>query len=160
MIAYQEECKQRAIANGAYIGDNYLGMPTDEPPIRAFRGLHAKCYAVEEYNKKTDQYELKVTIAGIPKKATKWIDGKPVTMTNAEELGDIENLTDGFKFSHCGGTRCIYVEQPPEIVNIRGHETEIASAAIIENIDKEISDNMWCAENSYLLNMNEKQVLE
>lgn len=143
MARYTQECKQRAIEHGAFIDNNYLGLPTDEPKIRAFRGLHAKCYAMEEYNKDTGKYELKVTIAGIPKVATKFIDGKAVTMTNAQELGKIDNLVDGFVFKHCGGTRAIYNERPIEIKDINGHKTELASNVIIDSIEKEISDTMW-----------------
>ena len=82
------------------------------------------------------------------------IDGKPVERTNADELGDIDNLSDGFVFSHCGGTRCVYLEMPPEIRTIDGHKTELSSAAIIENIDKKISENMWTQENGWMLNLN------
>jgi len=154
MEDYTAFCRHRAEMAGAFVGDKFLGLPEDEPPIRAFRGLHSKCYAMEEYNNKTGKYELKVVIAGIPKKAIKWIDGKPVERTNAEELGDIDNLTDGFVFSHCGGTRCVYLEMPPEIRTIDGHKTELSSAAIIENIDKKISENMWTQENGWMLNLN------
>ena len=136
------QCTERAIAAGAYYDKKILGYADAEPDIRAFRGLHAKCYAVEELNKSGD-YELKVTIAGIPKRSTKWIDGKPVTRTNADELGCIDNLQDGFTFRHCGGTRTVYLEAEPHIENMNGHDTEISSAAIIENIEKVISDTMW-----------------
>lgn len=140
--------KERAIAAGAYIDDNILGYATAEAPLRAFRALHAKCYAAEEQDK-NGEYKLSVTIAGIPKKSTKWIDGKPVTMTNAEELESIDNLTDGFIFRHCGGTRIVYNEDVPRIENIDGHETELASSAVILNIEKEISDTMWTFGKDY-----------
>ena len=153
MDAYKEKCKQRAIAAGAYVGDNYLGMPTDEAPLRAFRALHAKCYAMEELNEKTGKYELSVTIAGIPKKSTKFIKGKAVTKTNAEELGKIDNLYDGFTFSYCGGSRAIYNEMPKQTITIRGHKLEVESSVIIDNIDKEISDTMWTAEGYKLFNL-------
>lgn len=153
MAAYVEECKQRAIAAGAFVGNNYLGLPTDEAPICAFRALHAKCYAMEEYNKKTGQYELQVTIAGIPKKATKFINGKAVTITNAEELGNIDNLNDGFIFEHCGGSRAIYNEMPKEQITIRGHKLEIESSVIIDNIEKEVNDTMWSVEGYELYNL-------
>lgn len=143
MEEYAKECRQKAIDAGAYVGNKYLGEPTDEPPLQAFRPIHSKCYAMEEYNKKHDRFELNVVIAGIPKKSTKWIKGKPVEMTNAEELGSIDNLIDGFTFKHCGGTRCVYNERPIEIININGHKTELASSAVIENIEKEISDTMY-----------------
>lgn len=151
MEAYAQSCRDNAIKHGAYIGNKYLGEPTDEAPIRAFRGLHAKCYAMEEYDKDTGDYVLKVTIAGIPKKATKFIDGKPVTMTNAQELGDIDNLVDGFKFKHCGGTRAIYNERPIEIKDINGHKTELASNVIIDSIEKEINDTMGVVDDDGML---------
>ena len=149
MQKYQLYCRERAIKSGAYVGNKYLGEPTDEPPIRAFRAIHSKCYAMEELNEKTGEYELNVVIAGIPKGAVKWQDGEPVFKTNAEELGDIDNLNDGFIFKHCGGTRCVYNERPIEHININGHDIEIASSAVIENIDKEISDTMWTAGADY-----------
>lgn len=149
MEEYAESCRKRAIDAGAYVDNKFLGEPTDEPPIRAFRAIHAKCYAMEEYNKKSGKYELNVVIAGIPKRATKWVNGKPIIKTNAEELGSIDNLTDGFTFKHCGGTRCVYNERPIEIVNLGGHITELASSAVIENIEKEISDTMYTQGADY-----------
>ena len=64
-------------------------------------------------------------------------------MTNAEELKSIDNLEDGFIFRHCGGVRCIYNERVPEVIDINGHITELSSSAIIENIEKEISNTMY-----------------
>ena len=149
MDEYAEQCRKRAIDAGAYVDNKYLGEPTDEPPINAFRAIHSKCYAMQEYNKKSGEYELNVVIAGIPKGSTKWIDGKPIFKTNAEELGIIDNLVDGFIFEHCGGTRCVYNERRIETINIDGHPTEIASSAVIENITKEISDTMYTAGKDY-----------
>ena len=149
MDDYAAECRDRARAAGAYVDTKYLGEPTDEPPIRAFRAIHSKCYAMEEYNKKAGEYELNVVIAGIPKGATKWINGEPVFKTNAEELGSIDNLEDGFIFKHCGGTRCVYNERPIGVESINGHTIELASSAVIENIDKEISDTMYTVGEDY-----------
>ena len=150
MNKYREECKHRAIKNNAYYGDNFLGMPTKEPKLQAFRALHSKCYAMEEMDD-NGQYELQVVIAGIPKQSTKWIDGLPVTKTSAEELGSIDNLNDGFIFKHCGGVRCVYSERPPEIRNINGHITELSSSAIIDNIEKTISETMYTVSKDYKL---------
>lgn len=158
METFTNACKDRAEKAGAYVDNKYLGMPTDEAPIRAFRGLHSKCYAMEELNKKTGEYELQVVIAGIPKKSTKWIDGKPVTMSNAEELGDIDNLKDGFVFKHNGGTRCVYTEAPPEIREINGHVTQLSSSAVIDPIEKEISDTMWSIEGLNFINFKQAQL--
>ena len=104
---------------------------------------------MEELNKKTGEYELNVVIAGIPKKAIKWINGESVLKTNAEELGSIDNLKDGFTFSHCGGTRCIYNERTITHESINGHTTSYASSAVIDNIDKVISDTMWTTTDKY-----------
>lgn len=158
MQEYRKKCRDKAISGGGYVGNKYLGEPTPEPPIRAFRALHSKCYAMEEENEKTGEYELKVVIAGIPKKSIKWINGEPVTKTNAEELGTIDNLKDGFVFSHNGGTRCVYNEQPPEIRTINGHIISLASSAVIDNIDKEISDTMWTLEGTKILKINQEQL--
>ena len=158
MDAYTEECRERAKNGAAFVGNKFLGEPTEEPPVRAFRALHSKCYAMEELNKKTGEYELNVVIAGIPKKSIKWVDGKPVTMTNAEELGNIDNLKDGFIFKHNGGTRCVYNEQPPEVKNINGHKIELASSAVIDSIEKEISDTMWTVEGMKLLKLYQIQM--
>ena len=149
MEEYRQKCVDKAIRGGAFVDDKYLGEPTNEPPLRAFRAIHAKCYAMEEWDKKKNDYKLNVVIAGIPKASTKWIDGEPVFKTNAEELGDIDNLKDGFVFSHCGGKRCVYNERPIETLNINGHITELACSAVIENIQKEISDTMYTAGKDY-----------
>lgn len=159
IAAYNDRIRAEAISKGAYIGDNYLGLATYEPDVKRMKALHAKCYAVEEMGK--SDYELKVTIAGIPKRSTKWIDGKPVTLTNADELGALEELRDGFTFSHCGGTRCVYIEDAPRVEIVNGHLTELASSAIIENIEKEISDTMYSVgKNNELLHIAYHQILE
>lgn len=143
MERYKKECIDRAIAGGAYVGENYLGAPTNEPHLRAFKGLHAKCYAMEEIDEDTGKYNLKVVIAGIPKKSIKWKAGKPVKRSNSQELGEIDKLEDGFTFSHCGGTRCVYNDiRPIEVRNINGHTTELATSAVIENIEKVLSNTM------------------
>lgn len=158
MEKYAQHCRDRAVKGGGFVGNKFLGEPTDEPPIRAFRALHAKCYAMEEYDKKSKRYELKVVIAGIPKKSIKWIDGKPIEKTNSEELGSIDNLQDGFKFTHNGGTRCVYNEAFPRIEVINGHKISLASSAVIDNIEKEISDTMWSVEGINLLKINMEQL--
>ena len=141
--------KARAKKAGAYIGDDYLGVADFEPDLHKFRALHAKCYAMEEYNKEGVP-ELKVTIAGIPKKTTKWINGEKVTISNAEELKSIDNLKDGFIFKHNGGTRSVYIEDLPRIKNISGHKTELASSCIILNIEKEINNTMWSYTKDFI----------
>jgi len=146
-----ERYKQKAIDNNAYYGEKYLGYMEDEPPLRAFRGLHAKCYAMEEYKKKDQEYHLTVVVAGIPKKVTYFDYNGKHTITNAEELGYIDKLEDGFVFKHCGGIRAIYIENIPRIEIIEGHRIECASSCILENIEKTITNTMW--------SMNEKGAL-
>ena len=154
---YKRKLIKRAEDAGAYVGNKFLGAAEDGAPIRAFRPLHAKCYAMEEQTKSGD-YELNVVIAGVPKKSTKWINGEPVTVTNAEELGHIDNLRDGFTFTHNGGTRTIYNEMEPDTVTIDGHTVELASSAVICNIEKEISDTMFTVGKDYtLLNIIQEQ---
>lgn len=148
--SYRHALIERARDAGAYIGNKYLGSAEDEPQLRAFRALHAKCYAMEEQSK-TGDYELKVVIAGVPKQSTRWIDGSPVTKTNSQELKSIDNLVDGFTFRHCGGTRIIYNEQEARTEIINNHKTEIASSAIICNIEKKISETMFTVGEDYSL---------
>lgn len=147
---YKQKLIERAKSAGAYVGDKFLGAAEDEAPLRAFRALHAKCYATEEQTK-SGEYKLNVTIAGVPKASTKWIDGKPIRLTSAEEMGNIDALEDGFTFSHCGGTRTIYNERTPDIRTIDGHETELSSSAVICDIEKEISDTMYTVGADYSL---------
>lgn len=155
-----EKIRKAALASGAYVGDNFLGVATDEKPIKRFKGLHAKCYAMEEVEK-DGSITLSVTIAGIPKRSTKWINGEKVEMTNAEELGKLENLNDGFIFRHCGGNRVVYIERESDVIDINGHMTEVSSSAIIESIEKEISDTMFTIGKNYeLLNIKCEQVLD
>lgn len=156
MAEYEKLCIQRAVDNNAFVGKNYLGAPTNEPALRAFRGLHAKCYAMEEFNKDTRRYELNVVIAGIPKRAIKWISGNgfvmPYERTNAEELTNIDNLDDGFVFNHCGGIRCVYNnERGISVTEINGHATELATSAVLDNIEKEINDTMWTRNSDFSL---------
>ena len=157
---YNEQIKSRAIKAGAYYSDKILGVAEDEPDIRAFKVLHAKCYAMEE-KQKDSKYELTVTIAGIPKASVKWDNGTPKLLSNAEELGNIDNLSDGFIFKHNGGARIIYNETEGVITeNINGHITEYASSAIIENIEKEISENMFSVGKNYeLLNFKQEIII-
>ena len=155
---YKRKLIERAKYACAYVGNKFLGAVEDEAPVRAFRPLHAKCYAMEEQNK-NGEFELSVVIAGVPKRSTKWINGEPVTITNAAELGSIDNLDDGFTFTHNGGTRTIYNEMEPQTVEIDGHTIELASSAIICDIEKEISDTMFTVGADYsLLNIAQEQM--
>lgn len=144
---YNKGIRKRAIEAGAYYENKVLGVAEHEPNLTAFRGLHAKCYAMIEDGK------LSVTIAGINRSATKWIDGPGFTtlhtMTNAEELGDIDNLKDGFTFKHCGSARIIYIEDWPHGEVINGHKVDLASGSIIKDIEKTISNTMFTVGENY-----------
>ena len=110
---------------------------------------------MEEWDDDKNDYELKVVIAGIPKKSIKWKDGNPVTMSNAEELGSIDKLEDGFVFKHNGGSRCVYSEREIEKMDINGHETSLASSAVIEPIEKRISDSMLSIDGTALIKLQQ-----
>ena len=108
---------------------SYIGTFEDEKEgIKSFRTLHSKCYAF--INKKN---ELKATIAGVKSKG---VDG----ITREEELGDINNLNNGFIFYKCGGTISKYITHDIECVKINGHDTWLADACIIEQTTKEINE--------------------
>lgn len=142
----------------------------EEEDIYAFRFLHAKCYAYEKHvrfdNKKDadkfaknshvvarymedDKYVVDVmecTIAGVPAVGH--------GITREDELGSIDNLTNGKVFVKCGGTACEYKLRKPELKVINGHLTETASIAIIKPTIKTLSDNVIDEEEAYLKWLN------
>lgn len=83
-----------------------------EEPLKAFRTLGAKCYAMIDYNDK-----LNCVIAGVPERKTILKDGKEVTYSRNEELGTIENLKTGFIFSKCAPTTSVYIDDGCVILN-------------------------------------------
>lgn len=111
---------------------SYYGVFEDEGDLKQFRFLHAKCYAGIDMDDK-----LNVTIAGVTKD-NKQPKDHPDYITSAQELGDIENLHDGFVFTHCGGTKSQYIEAPVGVANIEGHEVYYASRCIITTTTKEL----------------------
>ena len=111
---------------------SYYGVLESEKDIKKFRFLHAKCYAFVDKNDK-----LSCTIAGVTADNKKLKDD-PDYMTREQELGNIDNLTDGMTFKECGGTNSVYIDHEPDILNIEGHITEIASACIIRRTTKTI----------------------
>lgn len=111
---------------------SYYGVLEPESDLKKFRFLHAKCYAYVDMNDK-----LSCTIAGVTADNKK-LKTDPEYMTREQELGSIENLTDGMKFVECGGTNSLYVDREPETLIIEGHKTEVASACIIRQTTKQI----------------------
>lgn len=122
--AWNKEQREIADENGYYIEYNgkkvyFNQFELEDEDITEFRFLHSKCYAY-----KTSDGQLHTVIAGV--------NGKG----RDKELGDIENLRDGFVFKKCGGTTIKYINNSPEIKEINGHFTEIASCAIIKANEK------------------------
>ena len=120
--------QQLAEANKAYIiADSgvkvYYDVFEAESDIRAFKGLHSKCYGYI-----SDSGEFKATIAGVPARTLiSMQDDKPIFITREEELAGItsemkiqnpdiifdpeealSNLSDGFTFLVNTGTTCNY----------------------------------------------------
>lgn len=115
---------------------NLFGDEKDD--IKKFRFLHAKCYAFEN-----SKGELSCTIAGVSKD-NKLEKSDKNYMTNADELGEIDNLDADFVFHECGGTVSKYVCNEIEKKCINGHVTEISDACLIFNTDKKISGMDTC----------------
>lgn len=139
-----EEC----LNNGEYVkvGDKiieYMTWELEPEHITSFKFLHSKCYG---YICDNDPSTLKVTIAGVPKYYKEDLDKEPKDRrTREDELGSLENLSDGFIFTHCGGTGAVYTNTKPQIMDINGHKTELARACIITETTKtlkEISDSL------------------
>lgn len=118
---------------------SYYGTFEDEEaedPLTAFRFLHSKCYAIEQ-----EEGGLSVTVAGVTKD-NKQTGAKRIS--KEDELGGIDNLDVGFTFKECGGTKCLYTNLEPCIMNINGHITELSSAAIITQTTKQLGGLVEC----------------
>ena len=132
----------------------YYDAFTPEPDLKAFRGLHSKCYGVVT----KDKNKLELTIAGVPAKTlVDMKDGEPVFFTREQELqGNIkdpvkalDNLTDNFTFTVNTGKTAVYVGaiggidglREPTILNIDGHEISTAGGCIIRTLkEKRVHD--------------------
>lgn len=95
----------------------YMHKFDNEAPLRAFRTLGAKCYAMEVFNTKKNDYEFTCTIAGVPNRKVEIVNGEKVVYTRDEELGCIDNLTIGFNFIKCVPTRSVYTNEGCVILN-------------------------------------------
>lgn len=119
-------------------GISYYGVfedeSKDEGNIKAFRFLHAKCYAfrTDKRDSDTGRY-LRLTLAGVSKTGR---NGQK----SVWELGNINNLNENMIFVECGGTTSKYVYAPPHIEYVDGHRTECASACIIHECEKHVSE--------------------
>lgn len=149
--------------NAAYIKDVngkkiYYDVFEAETDIKAFKGLHSKCYGYV-----TQHDELVLTIAGIPARTLIGMkDGRPVYLTREEELAGItvkqklkhpdknlirdpvkvlEKLSDSFIFHVNTGTTSVYKIEEPHEEMIDGHLTEIAGGCVIQKLnEKKIKD--------------------
>ncbi|MBO5526340.1 MAG: hypothetical protein J5993_06280 [Clostridia bacterium] len=129
---YNNAIKKLNIGIDTDKGRVYYGtFENEKDDIKRFKFLHAKCYAIEH-----SDGTLSITIAGVTK------DNKQIgkaKITREMELGCIENLSDEFKFVECGGTRADYGFHKPELINIDGHDIELASWCTILKSEKQLS---------------------
>ena len=110
---------------------SYYGVLEKESPCLKFKFLHAKCYAFVD-----PKQNLHCTIAGVTSD-NKRLPDDPLYMTREMELGTIEELHDNFTFKECGGTASNYdCDYEPQIMNVNGHNVEVAGACIIKQVTK------------------------
>lgn len=134
LAEYNAKHEEAAEKNGAFVEYDgkkvyYDNFSDEGENITDFCFLHAKAYTY------IDQKGMHVTVAGVSEKNT--VSG----VTREEELGSIENFKSGTKFRECGGTRSIYVEGKPHVINEDGHQIELAGACVLENVTKTLSLN-------------------
>lgn len=125
----------------------YDVLELEDEDITSFKFLHAKAYSYIT-NGGTEKEKLHAVIAGVTEFSPDYDPQEHKGITRVEELGSIDNLKHGKKFKACGGTTCTYVHNAPQIKEINGHVLQIASAAIIQNVTKELSgpiakDEVW-----------------
>ena len=143
--ALEEDDKKRhqiAIDNGfsVELDDGtfkYFDKFDREPDFKEFRFLHAKCYGIIDMNDHLD-----ITVAGVRKKECIGLDdnSEPIFITREDELKSLSNMVKGFKFSKCGGTSITYIPKPLEWREIDGRRIKCGNCAIIQNVDKTLSD--------------------
>lgn len=148
---------------GAYIISNnkkiYYDHFSAEPDLKAFKGLHAKCYGYV-----TESNEFKCTIAGVPARTIIGMkEDKPVYMTRENELMEItkddiinntykldnekalQNLTENFIFKVNTGTTCNYQQYMLHNdieIDINGHTIQTFGGALISKLESKKIKNM------------------
>lgn len=132
---YNKKTEQQALEHGAYIIYNdkkytYDGFYEEPGTIESFKFLHSKCYGFT-----TKEDGLSITVAGVKKYIT-LPNGKKYFREN--ELGNLDNLKEGFKFKKCGSMKSKYKAEEPHIEYINNHKVEIADFCIIEPCTYEI----------------------
>ena len=110
----------------------YNQFEDEDENITQFKFLHAKCYGYV-----LDDGDLYCTIAGVQK------EGRNKN-TRVNELGSLDELTEGKTFTDCGGVAKVYITNniEPRTENINGHLTELATGCIIHNVSKTLSYDM------------------
>lgn len=151
--AINEWRKVRAEAIGAYVTTpdgrrvQYDVLEYEKENITSFKYIHAKAYAYIT-DGGTEKEKLHCTIAGVSEYSPDYDPKEHKGTSRVEELGSIDKLHHGMTFTACGGTTCSYIEMQPTIMQINGHVTQVASAAIITESSKRISgpiakDEVW-----------------
>ena len=102
--AWNDELQQKSKDAGYFVEydgkTKYFNYFDDENEnIISFKALHSKCYGYI-----TDDNIMQITVAGVPRMT----EG----VTREQELGELDNLKDGFLFSRNGGTRAEYLLHP------------------------------------------------
>lgn len=119
----------------------YIGVAEDEYPdieygYKEFVFLRAKCYAASAWNKKTKDYQIATTIAGVKK------------ANGAEALrGDLNNLTYGLNIPDAGGQTLHYNYRPIQVRHEWSRPTRTASF-------------IWMTKREYLISMDRVPTLE
>lgn len=140
IIEYNKQLIEHAEKEKAYAVDSkgqkrYLGSFEDENDhIKQMKYLHSKCYGIVD-----EKNEMKITIAGVPSNFDGYYKQVKLTISREEELGELDNLTDGFIFNKCGGTRMEYITTPLHTELIDGHKVEFGNMAILHQVTKEMS---------------------
>ena len=110
----------------------YYNQFTFEEFSEEFRFLHAKCYAY------VSRETLKCVIAGVSA-----YEDSTRQYSREDELGEIDNLKDGFVFRRCGGVTVKYDDTSQiRTYTYMGEELEVATACIIEKGEKTLSNEM------------------
>lgn len=138
----------------------YYDVFEEEDDLKAFKGLHAKCYAMIE----KDSDEFTCTIAGVPARTMIAMKEKPVYLTREEELcgysaddkinnpdlkinpvKGLQNLSDKFIFNVNTGTTCNYSDymlKEEKDVIINGHHINTFGGGVIAKLDHKQIKNM------------------
>ena len=132
---YNAACEKDSLENGYYIEVNgkkklyhHLDYEDDSGKANIFKALHAKCYGLQFPTGK-----IKITVAGVSRRA-------PDGTTREDELGSLKNLSRGFTFVKCGGTRADYS-------TIRDYDGRSGGGCAILNTTKTIHDCLFSEED-------------